>query len=534
MLESKKMETKAGDRAVKARSITYSLACRSPRLSMPIHSLKVFSKLLGFRAAGYVASGVILAACASGPEQPPVVESELVIKSADGESPRPEMEAVTEKYGSYLYSDSHPPIVENAGMELGELTTSMDGKKQEGGGPSLGLDEALSSVWREHPNVQRAESEIEATGYDLQGAKTGYYPYLSLTAVEASNDASETSLNIIQPIWSGGRVSAEVRQAEAERNRALAQLNQIRLNLALETVDSYLGVVLAEEQGKLWRRYIASLDDLLRVIKNRAANGVSPQVDIQTAQTRLSLAKAGLASNNALLASSRSHLEALLHHRIPALYWPESRYNLTDSDIVRILEEQSVESHPAGQLAIAEIAAQKAAVDLAKASIFPTLSLQYSKALQQSDGDFTPDSSTRLVLQYTSSEGLRGLSGYKAVNQRLNAARQDLQYARRDVRDSILSAKAERDIALLQYDAQVDAARAAVKLVGSFLRQFKVGRKAWIEVLNAHREAHEALLQISNTKRSYWSANIRLALQGMLWVRVNNDAPSTYLDIEQE
>ncbi len=528
------METKASSRTVEAKPVKPLVAGASFRLSVPAKMLRRFSNFAGSYALLTLVSGTILSGCSTAPKEPPVVESELVMKSADGESPRPEMEAVTEKYGSYLYSDSHPPIAENKGMELGELTSSMDGPKRESGGPTLGLDEVLGEVWRQHPNVQRAEAEIEATGYDLQGAKTGYYPYLSLTAIEASNDASETTLNIIQPIWSGGRVSAEVRQAEAERNRALAQLNQTRLDLALEAMESYLNVVLAEEQGKLWRRYIASLDDLLRVITNRAANGVSPQVDIQTAQTRLSLAKAGLASNNAQLASSRSHLEALLHHRVPALYWPESRYNLTDSDIVRILEEQSVESHPAGQLAIAEIAAQKAAVDLAKASIFPTLSLQYSKSLQQSDGDFTPDSSTRLVFQYTSDEGLRGLSSYKAVNHRLNAARQELQYARRDVRDSILSAKVERDIALSQYDAQVDAARAAVKLVGSFLRQFKVGRKAWIEVLNAHREAHDALLQISSTKRRYWSANIALALQGMLWVRVNNDAPSTYLDIEQE
>ena len=61
-----------------------------------------------------------------------------------------------------------------------------------------------------------------------------------------------------------------------------------------------------------------------------------------------------------------------------------------------------------------------------------------------------------------------------------------------------------------------------------------MGRKAWIEVLNAHREAHEALLQISAIKKNYWSANSRLALQGMIWTRLSADAPSTYLPFEQE
>jgi hypothetical protein len=68
--------------------------------------------------------------------------------------------------------------------------------------------------------------------------------------------------------------------------------------------------------------------------------------------------------------------------------------------------------------------------------------------------------------------------------------------------------------------------RAAVKLVDSFLRQFKVGRKAWLEVLNAHREAHEALLGISTIKRNYWAANTRLTLHGMMWTRLYAGAPT--------
>lgn len=493
-----------------------------------------------------IVSLAVLAGCATEPEKEAVVETELVVadKSDSSQAPSEQAQAV-ESDQAYLYSEMNATQSDNlsssvdfdleeGNVQLGGLESGIVAGDEPAAEPALGLDRALAEVWRSHPNVIRAQSEIEATGYDLSGAKTGFYPYLSVTAVEASNDASNTSLNIIQPIWSGGRVSAEVRQAEAEQNRALAQLNQTRLDLALQTAEAYLNVVLSEEQGMLWRRYITSLEELLRIIQNRADQGVSPPVDIQTAMTRLSQARAGLASSRAQLISSKNNLQSLLNQPIPELGWPGGRYHLSDYEINRIMTEEAISSHPAGQVALAEIAAQDAAVKISKASLFPSLSLQYRKQLAQESGDFTPDSSTRLVLEYTSSEGLRGFSSLRAVNQRLNAARQDLAFARRDVRDTISSAKAERDIALLQFDAQVDAAKSAVKLVGSFLRQFKVGRKAWLEVLNSHREAHEALLQISNIKRSYWSANIRLALQGMLWVRVNEDAPSTYLDLENE
>lgn len=486
---------------------------------------------------------VQVAACAQVAENraPKVLESELVVANevADSEPvDAVELEGAAASPASYLYSEyslKAPPAGsggEGYDIELGGLNASIEIEKQSKEKPTMPLSEALSEVWANHPNVVRALSEVEASGYDVSGAKTGYYPYLSISATEASNDASSTSLNVIQPLWTGGRTSAEVQEAEAAKNKALATLNQTRLNLALEVADAYLNVVQAEEQGRLWYRYIASLTELLRVIENRASSGMSPPVDIQTAQTRLSQARAGLAASRTLLISNRMHLSALVHKPIPSLYWPGEDYKLTDSEVSRILAEKAIASHPAGQVALAEIAVQRARVKLAKAGLFPQLSLQYSKQLDQSSGDFTPDSATRLVLEYDSGDGLRGLTGYKAVQQRLNAAQQDLLYAQRDIRDIIYTAKAEREVAEAQFDAQIDAAQAAVKLVDSFLRQFKVGRKAWIEVLNAHREAHEALLQISAIKRSFWSSNARLALQGMLWVRVSEDAPSTYLKLE--
>ena len=133
------------------------------------------------------------------------------------------------------------------------------------------------------------------------------------------------------------------------------------------------------------------------------------------------------------------------------------------------------------------------------------------------------------MLSYQTDDGLRGYRGSQAEEQRLVAARQELAFVRRDIHDRIYTANAERLAAVAQYNAQKDAADAASLLVGSFLRQFKVGRKSWLEVLNAHREAHEAQLQAVAIKRGYWSANVRMALQGMVWGRLSSRAPQTWL-----
>jgi adhesin transport system outer membrane protein len=485
-----------------------------------------------------VSAVFILAACSSNninstaTATPPSVQSnpsrdylysEVLVDSASDSA------NAAQRYGLRSESYQDVDVLDLASDQFMQLSND---QSYEDGVLPLGI--TLAEVWRNHPNVVRALSEVTATGFEISGAKTGYYPYVSISAAQASNDASQTTLSVVQPLWSGGRTRAEVKEAQANQSKALAELNSLRLNLGLETADAYLSVVLAEEQGMLWVRYIKSLEGLLGTISRRAEQGVSPPADIQTAQTRLSQARAGLAASNSVLLRNRLHLESLIHRSTVHLAWPDQSYALTPEESLRVLNNNAVSAHPSGQQVLSEIELQRANVRLAKSSIFPQLSLQYTTQLDQSAGDFTPDSSTQLVFQMQSNDGLRGINSYRAVLQRLHGAEQDLIYARRDVTDVLSTAYAERAVAENQFYAQVEAAGAAVKLVDSFLRQFKVGRKAWLEVLNAHREAHEALLQISTIRKNYWSANIRLALQGMLWTRLSKNAPPTHIAIKEE
>lgn len=382
----------------------------------------------------------------------------------------------------------------------------------------INLETALQRVWQEHPRVISEKANIDAANATIDGTKTGYYPYLSISAIEASNQDSSKSLNIIQPLWSGGKTSAQVKEAEARRNHAIATLNQTRLDLALDLAETYLDMMQAQEQSLLWKHYLTNLNKLLEIIENRAKSGASAAADIQTAKTRLSQAQAGLAASNASLLRNRSHLQTLLNAPVKALTWPTPGSSLSDTEALRILQKKTELNHPAKQLAQSTIALQAAQAKQAKASFFPELSAQYSKRFEQPRGDFTPDSSVRLVLEYNTSQGLQGLSAYRAAQYRINASMQDLVFAQRDIADTLQSALTEKDISGFQFDAQVEAAQAADKLVASYLRQYKVGLKTWADVLNAHREAHDALLTISNIKRNFWLANTRLYLEGALWL----------------
>lgn len=396
------------------------------------------------------------------------------------------------------------------------------------------LSTLLAEVWRTHPRVSRALAEIEAAGYDLAAARTGFYPYLSVNASEGTDDTGSTSVSLVQPLWRGGRTLAEMDQAGARRDVALSDLNLARLELGMETVEAYLNVVLAQEQIQRWRQYIQGLEYLEGVIRNRVDKGVSPPVDVETVVTRIRQAEAGAENTAANLESNRSRLISLLDREVGTVTWPGEETQLSPGEVEGLLVGGVVPLHPERQNALSQIEVQDARLRVSKSQLWPQLSVQHSRTLDRAINDtVTPDSSTQLVLQYSTESGLRGLRGAQAEGQRVEAARRALIVVQRDIANRIRTARAERDASAAAFRAQAAAAASAVELVQSFLRQFKVGRKAWLEVLNAQREAHDALLQVASVKRNYWLANVRLALQGMHWGEISADAPPIYVESDE-
>jgi hypothetical protein len=147
-----------------------------------------------------ILSVLILAACSTtrdaNIDRDGLIQSELVRpNSASQEALPAPVSGIENTKSTYYYSDIVAIRVQGVRSGLGDTLT---------------FEEALSVVWQDHPKVIKALTELEATDYDLNGAKTGYYPYLSVTSTEASNDASSTQVNLVQPIWDGGLTTAQV------------------------------------------------------------------------------------------------------------------------------------------------------------------------------------------------------------------------------------------------------------------------------------------------------------------------------------
>ena len=76
----------------------------------------------------------------------------------------------------------------------------------------------------QHPAILQARDRLEAAGYDVEGAKWGRFPTIS-SETRAPTNNTQSLTKVEQPLWTGGRISAQIDLSEANQRVARDQLH---------------------------------------------------------------------------------------------------------------------------------------------------------------------------------------------------------------------------------------------------------------------------------------------------------------------
>lgn len=160
----------------------------------------------------------------------------------------------------------------------------------------------------------------------------------------------------------------------------------------------------------------------------------------------------------------------------------------------------------------AQMDSAQAQIKVSQTQIYPSLVAGY----QHSWGGQVPAGADRgrayLSFQFQSGSGLSALAGVQAAIARKAAAEQELGSLERRLLSQAASALNE----WVAQQAQVGPAQAlqagTTEIVESYLRQYQVGRKNWLDVLNAQREKTQALYSLADARFGLQLAQIRLMI----------------------
>jgi outer membrane protein TolC len=156
----------------------------------------------------------------------------------------------------------------------------------------INVEEALQRAYSRRPEYLAAESRVRAAEIQVKAAKGEALPTLDLNgdygvigpAVGSARATFSVGAGLRIPIFQGGRVKADVLQAQSTLKQQKMRLEDLRARIEFEVRSAMLDVRTSEEQITVARQSIDLSADQLKQAQDRYAAGVAGSLEVVQAQ----------------------------------------------------------------------------------------------------------------------------------------------------------------------------------------------------------------------------------------------------------
>lgn len=380
--------------------------------------------------------------------------------------------------------------------------------------PAFALDlySAIQEVDAKHPQIKAKREELNATESGLSAAKQQRLPTLSVSSNRSSSENAKTYAvtRLQQPLFAGGRITAGIERSEAQIQDAQASLGLTRRDLMSRTVAVFHEVLKNQERLKTAEKNIQAHQELLDSIGRRVSAEVSPESDLLITSSRLSQAQTERIQVSLALTRAQDALRELLERVPPALSVPALR-KPSGLELMQAISEAEAYAPEVKQL-IAQESIAGSEVDIQRSAGLPNVFVRYENLSSDRDPGLVRDQ-TYLGVEFVPGAGLSAIQQVKAAESRRLAAIEARRNAEKEVRERVRATWSEIQSLRGQRDSARKYVETANSVKDSFTRQFAIGRKTWVEVLNATREAFQAELALTEIDWNLKVAELRLEIE---------------------
>ncbi|MCC4274099.1 TolC family protein [Marinomonas communis] len=366
---------------------------------------------------------------------------------------------------------------------------------------TVDLATALASMLERHPALSGKQAQIDAKGFQLKSAESERFPSATFNIGQDLDDRQDGTLTVKQPLWAFGRIDASIDYA----NTALSAeaLDKIRLSRELleDTATAYAEVLGVKEQIEIVDQNIEQHELFLEQITRRKNGRLASETDTQLAASRLTQARAQAIQMQSqyrdALMTLQTFTQLTINQVLPISNATLKSLASDETILTQVLERSADVQH---KEKLAELALKD--IDRQKSQLYPTVYLNVSHDL----GDRTNfGNETRVSLTLESSlQGLGFVTMYRvqSSNSQLEAARKDIEVIQFDLRNRLNSLLLNRQTQRSLIDIHQSSIDTLNATLASYQRQYKSGRKEWLDVLNVQREITEQKLSQSQARNS--------------------------------
>ncbi len=377
------------------------------------------------------------------------------------------------------------------------------------------MRQAVEIALRDSPVLRGAVAELKAAEARLQMARSERRWQLSVntfasTGTQGSVLASPPTVvpaatmllprrsfvdfnsTLMLPLFTGGRLEALVRQAESVRNATAAQLEAVKLDVALETKIAYRRALLAREVIGVAEAYVKAMEERVRVDRVAAEVGKIPEFWVLRSEAELANAR------QMLVNARRDYEIALLNLKAVMGVHPDSQIELTDTleadgePEVELNREKllaaAFANRPEIREALQRVNSQTFALQAAKASYSPQVSLMamgdYMKGTGEM-GDWSGGYLVGVVLGLPILDGGRRKAAVKEAQSMREKALAELEQVKLQIAREVETALKELSAAIENVKTAEAALRSAREDERVAKVRYEAGRSVLVEYLDA-------------------------------------------------
>jgi outer membrane protein, adhesin transport system len=387
------------------------------------------------------------------------------------------------------------------------------------------LAQLVQAAIQGHPSVLAGRAQAQASQAEVEVAKWQFYPTVSIGAeavsapksdLNYSGDSSVSTLRVQQPLWTGGKLSAGLQKAQAGLETSAASLAEARQQIALQVVQGYGEWLGAHLKSQAYDKSIKEHSRLRDQIRRRIDQGLASDVDEALASGRLDAVAAELSSVRVQKSTALTRLAQLLGRKVDdseLAAQPEGPLAIARRGDALQLERDAQLHSPAVIRAHAQVQVQRAIVGEREADLRPEVYLRVERQYgNYSNGSASTANRAFLGVSSRFGAGLSSFSSAQSAKALLLASESEV-----DVQKRVVSSQVLTDLALAdQLESRIASLKASQVFAGqvfdSYVRQYLVGRKAWLEVMNANRELAQGEVQIADSTANLVMVTWRLAV----------------------
>lgn len=410
---------------------------------------------------------------------------------------------------------------------------------------AISLREAVAVSLEANPEIGQAIENREAIEFELRQAKGLYLPSVDLEASAGTrrlDNPARRSLGIendglypvegqvtaTETLFNGGGRRAELsRQASRVDGASLRVLERSEY-IGLQVVREYLEYLLQTKIVAESKKNLATHQQIYNSIGSGIAGGALTEADRQQARERVLAAEAQLKDSEEQQAAAKIRFYKLVGKPLDGATMPSSIVGALPRSLDQAIGLGRT-NNPRIHMAQADIDTADAEVNAARSKYFPEISAQASaRAGHDIDGvdGRTTDLTGRIVAKWNLYRGGIDQANEQEQIRRASEKRLYLHQIDREIEQSVReswdrSARQHSLAATLREQANENA-----RLVESYRKQFQVGQRSLLDVLDAQNTRFNVNVRADTAEFAAKFAEYRLlAATGQLLKTLNLTAP---------